>query len=950
MARRLLGRYELAELLGEGAMGAVYRARDHRLARDVAIKQLRPETLSDAGSRNRFRHEALALSRINHPNIASIFDFDTEDASDFIVMELVPGQTLGATLAKGPLSEHDIVRLGAQMADGLDAAHRAGVVHRDLKPGNLRVTSEGRLKILDFGIAREFGAAAADVETRSATAQGVAVGTPAYMAPEQLRGEASDARSDIYAAGAVLYEMATGRPPHAESNAPLFIDAVLHQAPVAPRALNPRVSPGLETVVLKALDKDPEQRYQSAKELSVDLHRLIAGQTGASAPATDRGRGAWTASRGGRRIVVGASAAAVVAVAALVVWMLGSRTALSFAPRDWILLADLQNETGNALFDRSLTTAFRVSLEQSSHANVLPPARVAAALRRMGKPGVERVDEEVGREICLRENARGLVASSLSQVGSRYLLSAQLVDPASGERVRTYAERVDSEKGLLDAVDAIARDLRHDLGESLATIQQASRPLPRVTTSSLQALKLYSDGSALWAKGDYHTAVRQFEAAVADDPEFGMAHAALGMSYMSFIYNDRARGTRHLERAIELADRTSDRERLVIQIHHAEELGTPAEAERLFRLYLSQYPDDASIRYNFGSTLMRLQRYREAIAQLTEVARVAPSSASAYVNLATSQSSLGEQKDALVSYERAFALEPAWKLGGNLNHEYGFALVETGDHEKAREVFGLALASSDNKARALRSTALLDAYEGRHQRAIELFREAALVNETAKAGVSAARDRLFLAAALDATGDRPAALRELDAAGRLLAVGPMQVWMVARVGQAYARAGAVRRAVEMLAVIKPHIEANNAGQQSEAHVLEGEIALAQGRAEPARELFDLAHRERPWPLTLEPLGRGELAAGRAEKSLERHRELLGLPHQCLGWEAQAPWLAAHYRMARLLADRGEREEAKQVLATLLGFWKNGDGTATLHRMAQELRAELDSGQAGSTKP
>jgi tetratricopeptide (TPR) repeat protein len=919
-------------------MGTVYRAHDERLGRDVAVKLLRPDAVADGASRRRMRHEARALSRLNHPNIASIFDFETDEATDFIVMELVAGETLSDTIRRGPLAGHEIVRLGAQLADGLEAAHRAGVVHRDLKPGNLRVTSEGRLKILDFGIAREFGAAVADVETMTATRVGFVAGTPAYMSPEQIRGEAVDARTDIYAAGAVLYEMATGRPPHAGASAPLLVDAVLHQPPVAPRALNARVSPGLEAVVLKALDKDPEQRYQSAKELSVDLHRLITAQaaaTGAPRPSAVR-----LPRRAARRWAFGLSAAAIVAAVALTMWTIGSRTALSFAPRDWILLADLQNDTGNPLFDRSLTTAFRVSLEQSSHANVLPPARVTVALRRMGKAKAERVDEELGREICVRENTRGLVASSLSRVGTQYLLSAQLVDPATGERVRTYAERVDSEKGLLDAVDAVARDLRHDLGESLATIQQVSRPLPRVTTSSLQALKLYAEGSALWGKGDYHTAVRQFEVAIAEDSEFAVAHAALGMSYMSFIYNDRTRGKRHLDRALELADRTTDRERLVIQINHAGELGTPAQAERLFRLYLSQYPDDAGIRYNFGSQLMRRERYREAIAQLTEVVRVAPTSASAYVNLATSQSSLGEDKEALVNYERAFALEPAWKLGGNLNHEYGFALVEAGDREKAREVFGLALAKPENKARALRSMALLDVYEGRHQRAIAGFREAALTNETAKAAVSAARDRLFLAATLDAVGARAAGLRELDAASRLLTLEPMQVWMSARVGRAYARAGVVRRAEELLAAIRPHLEANNAGQQSEVLVLEGEIALARGHAGVARGLFDRAYRERPWPLTLEPLARGELAATHQETSIERYRELLGIGHRCLGWEAQASWLDAQYSLARLLADRDERDEARKTLDRLLALWKNGDGTATLTKAARNLRAQL----------
>ena len=940
MPRQLLDRYELAEVLGEGAMGTVYRGHDQRLDRDVAIKLLRAETLADDEARRRFRREALALSKLNHPNIASIFDFGTQDGTDFIVMELVAGHTLADRFRQSLPSEHEIARIGAQLAEGLDAAHRAGVVHRDLKPANLRLTPDGRLKILDFGIAKQVAVAGVPLETMTATAEGVAVGTPVYMAPEQLRGEAIDARSDIYAAGAVLYQMATGRPPHEDPSPALLADAVLHQPPVAPRALNPRLSPGLESVILKALDKDPEQRYQSARELGVDLHRLLAAETARTAipvgGPSGRGRHAVT-----RHWALGLSAAGAVVIAVVAVWLMGTRTALSFAPRDWILLADVQNDTDNPLFDRSLTTAFRISLEQSTHANVLPPARVSQALRRMGKPKVEHLDEELGREICVREHTRGLVTSSISRVGSQYVLSAQLIDPASGNRVRTYSERADREDHILDGLDRIARALRRDLGESLATIQQGSRPLPQVTTSSLQALKLYSEGSYLWGKGDYDNGVRQVEAALAEDPEFAMAHAALGTSYMSFIYNDRLKWRQHLERALELANRTSDRERLLIQVKHAEELGTPAQAERLCRLYLSQYPDDAAVRYNFGSMLMRWTREREAIAQLSEVVRVAPTFASAYINLATSQRNIREYKEALSNYDKAFTLEPDWKLGGNLNHEYGFAFVEIGDHEKAREVFSLALARPQDRARALRSMALLDVYEGQHRHAIATFREAALTNESARVGTSAARDRLFLATTLLAVGDRTGALRELDAAVALLPTSAPQLWMSARIGQAYARAGAARKAADILSATRPHAEANNVEHQSELHVLEGEIELARDHPARALELFDLAYRERPWPLTMEPLARAELAQKLTDRGVERFRTLVGLAHRCLGWEAQTPWLNAHYTLARLLAERGERDEARRVIDQLLRIWKDSDGSPTLLAQAKALSDRID---------
>ena len=277
MIGQALSHYRVLEEIGAGGMGVLYRAHDERLDRDVAVKVLPPGTLTDETSRKRFRKEALLLSRLNHPNIETIHDFDTQDGVDFLVMEYIPGVTLDEQLAKGALSEKEIARLGIQLADGLSAAHEQGVLHRDLKPGNLRVTPDGRLKILDFGLAKLLHPPSETAATESLSETQAGAGTLPYMAPEQLLGEKVDARTDIYGLGAVLYEMATGRRPFPEIQKSRLTDAILHQNPHLPGALNHRISPGLERIIVKALDKDPEHRYQSAKELRVDLARLGAG-------------------------------------------------------------------------------------------------------------------------------------------------------------------------------------------------------------------------------------------------------------------------------------------------------------------------------------------------------------------------------------------------------------------------------------------------------------------------------------------------------------------------------------------------------------------------------------------------------------------------------------------------------------------------------------------------
>ncbi len=286
MVGQVLGRYKIVEEIGAGGMGVVFRARDERLGRDLALKVLSPGALHDEASRKRFRNEALMLSRLNHPSIQVIHDFDTQDGLDFLVSELVPGVTLNEKLRAGPLSEKQIVELGLQLAQGLVAAHAAGVLHRDLKPANLRVTPDGRLKILDFGLAilSEDTISVLSTMTSTSEAPNGISGTVPYMSPEQLLGEKLDDRSDIYAAGAVLYEMSTGRIAFAEAVPTRLTNSILHQLPAAPRSLNSKVSAELERIILKCLEKDPELRYQSAKELASDLKRLsVGGRTSGSA-------------------------------------------------------------------------------------------------------------------------------------------------------------------------------------------------------------------------------------------------------------------------------------------------------------------------------------------------------------------------------------------------------------------------------------------------------------------------------------------------------------------------------------------------------------------------------------------------------------------------------------------------------------------------------------------
>lgn len=937
-----LSHYRILEKIGEGGMGVVYRAEDTRLKRDVAVKVLPAGTLTDPAARKRFRKEALALSRLNHPNIAMVFDFDTQDDVDFLVMEYIAGKSLDEMLAEGPLPEREIGKLGKQLADGLTPAHGQGLVHRDLKPGNLRVTPDGRLKILDFGVAKLLRASS-DTATTQTQTRGV-VGTLPYMAPEQLQGEPVDARTDIYASGVVLYEMATGRRPFAGARGSELLAAILRTVPRPPSEVKRQLDPAMEAVILKALEKDPSRRYQSARELEVDLERATAPVplVSASRPWLVRFR-----ERLQLRVLRWVAVLLLLGVASVLAFLfsgIGSRPALSFAARDWILIADFENETGDPLFDKTLLTAFTVSLEQSAHANVVPRSHVKQVLDRMGRSDAERIDIEIGREICVREGVRGLVVGAIGRVGTEYALSARLVDPGTGKAVRSYMERARGDTQILNALGDIARQVRRDLGESLAAIEQSDRPLPRVTTPSLAALRLFADAQYHWDVGSYDEGVRLWETALEHDPYFAMAHASLGSAYYSHIYSLVNLAEEHYRLAIELTERTTDRERLFIQANYESDRGHHAEAIERYRVYLGSYPDDYGVRYNLGNTLRSMGRFEQAAREYREVVRLDPEHASAYINLATTLGEMGRIPEALENYGRAFKLRPEWVTHSNLNHEYGMTLVVGGDRERGREVFEQAVAIPEMEARGLRSLAFLDLYEGRFSRARDRFEDALVIHEAAQELLSVARVHILLALVLDAQGDRDGARMHLERAAAFVDPQESLTWIMVRLGTVYVRVGVLDEAERLLEHVRARTDQGSPEQRSLLHQLAGEIALAAGDHERAVDLLRLAETEHRDASTVESLARAYATAGRTEEAIAAHEELMATGYLALGWEPQLPWFAAHRRLAEAYRERGDTEKALATIRALLELWREADPDIPLLTEARRLEATLRSSQ------
>ncbi|HXT72435.1 MAG TPA: protein kinase, partial [Candidatus Angelobacter sp.] len=525
MIGRTLGHYRIIEKIGAGGMGEIYRARDEQLDRDVALKVLPPGMLKDEKARRRFRNEALLLAKLNHPNIATVHEFDTEDGADFLVMECVAGTSLAQKLETGPLPEKELLLIATQVAQALEEAHERGIVHRDLKPGNIVIAPKDRAKVLDFGIAKLLRPAGDTDPTQSITAAHSGAGTLPYMSPEQLRGEAAGARSDIFSFGAVMYEMATCRRPCEETLPSRLIDAIVRERPVPPRLLNPKISSELERIIMKCLEKEPENRYQSAKELEVDLRRL---QTPSAAPLTLAAAATpnpWLA----RRTKVAGVAIAIVLVLALVLgirWWRERRAPLSSStPIQSLAVLPLENLSGDPqqeYFAQGMTEELTTQLAQISALRVISRTSVTSYKdSRLSLP-------EIGKQL----HVDAIVEGSVMRSNDRVRITARLIQASDGRLLWTqeYDRKVEDVLGLQDEV---ARTIASEVKVTLTPDEQARLANARPVNPA--AHEAYLEGSALnkGTPAQQWIAKQSFEEAIRTDPNYAPAYAGLAEYYWS---------------------------------------------------------------------------------------------------------------------------------------------------------------------------------------------------------------------------------------------------------------------------------------------------------------------------------------------------------------------------------------------------------------------------------
>jgi len=923
-----VSRYRVLSDIGHGGMGRVTLAEDTELNRRVALKFLAHSGIGDRSTSRRLMREAQAAARLDHPFICKVYEVgESGDDEPFIAMEYLEGETLKDRLARGPLPLAEALRLGAEMAEALDCAQTRGVVHRDLKPSNVMLTGDGHVKVMDFGIAKQTLAEASSTEAATTTGTGTdaLTGTLAYMSPEQLRGQAVDSRSDVFSFGLVLYEMLTGRHPFA-SESPLATAEAILGGPAPPLARHMKGPPALlEHLLERLLARARDERVQTFRDVRAEL-RSISG-TGAVPAAGEGTRRPWRRVAAWSAAVLGATLAAW----AILAWL--DRPALAFNERDWIVVADVDNETGDPVFDRSLSTALTVGLSQSQYVNVLPASRIRDARQRMQRPAADPLNEPLASEVAVREGAKAVVACSISKVGAVYHLTAQLVDPHTHASVLTESVRAASKDEVLPALDDLATRVRRNLGESLGALSQQHLSLPKATTASLDALKLYADAGRA---PDSPTKFRLLEQAVALDPDFAMAHAQLGLDY--YLQSERSlrlKGEQHVRTALGLLDRLSQRERLLVAALAEDSRGNRDAAVTAYKAYLTAYPDDSDVWFRLGWTSMAtLRRYEAAAEAFRRVIAISPNNSAALVNLATALTGLRRDEEAREAYERAFAIKPGEMLGFFVNHEYGFTLVRLGDVDGATDVFGQMIAESgpEKRARGQRSMALLEMYLGHYRKAAERFGEAIVIEQANDYPVSEFRDRLFLAAALAGRGRSSAVDAELTRVEALIArlsLGPEWLRLAAKF---FARHGRVDRAETLLAAMERTIgdptsdsSANRNTRRDRAHldVARGEVALSAGRADEAVGILEpTAQVDTDNADTLDSLASAYLAAGRDEDAARTYEAIIAA--QPFGTEAQPYWFDAHLRLAEIRLRQGRADAARTMYESMLRIWKDAD--------------------------